>query len=136
MIDLRNLKMEFCDGRETDEYSKDLQDAYFQIKNARVVVIGMPVYCWSVSGPLKNFLDITAEAFEKKPIAIACNAGSPFAYLAASDLMKILSFESKALPLQPIIKTSAKDFEGREKLISPKVFEKMAELSDTISQYL
>ncbi len=90
-IDLRKLNMQFCDGRDLKNYNEDLQKAYKLMEEANGYVIGMPVYCYSVSGVLKNFLDITCSAMEGKSTGIVCNAGGIMSYLASSDLMKILS---------------------------------------------
>ena len=51
-------KTKWIDGRDLKDYNEDLQKAYKQIEEANGYVIGMPVYCYSVSGVLKNFLDI------------------------------------------------------------------------------
>lgn len=127
IIDLRHLPMEFCDGRDIASYNAETQSAYQTIQAARAVIIGMPVYCYSVAGPLKNFLDITSQAFIGKYIGVLCNAGSPLSYLAAADLMKILSYESFAVPVQPTVLTSTSDFESGV-LTSEKAKEKIETL--------
>ena len=58
-LDLRNLELQFCDGRSLQEYNQDMQNAYKKLEQAEAFIFGMPVYCFSVSGPLKNFIDIT-----------------------------------------------------------------------------
>lgn len=131
VIDLATLEMEFCDGRELEKYSTDLQEAYQKIEASNGVIIGMPVYCYSVSGPLKNFIDITSQAFREKSFGILCNAGSSLSYLASNDLMKILSFESFAFPLSPTVMTSGADFkEG--KLINERALKKIEVLAGVV----
>jgi NAD(P)H-dependent FMN reductase len=126
-IDLREIQMDFCDGRKLEEYDKTVQSAYEKISKADILVFGMPVYCYSISGPLKNFIDITSDAMKNKQAGIICNAGSPFAYLAAAELQKILSFEAHVVTFQPVIKTSKADFTDG-KLTGEKVFDKMDDL--------
>ena len=60
IIDLRKLNLEFCNGRSKDEYNEDMQNAFKKMQEADAYVIGMPFYCYSFSGVLKNFLDITS----------------------------------------------------------------------------
>ena len=122
-IDLRKLKLEFCDGRDLKEYNQDLQNAYKQIKEANGYVIGMPVYCYSVSGVLKNFLDITCSAMENKVTGIVCNAGGVMSYLASADLMKILSYEVHVLTVQPTVYAYGNDFKDG-KIENEKVLHK------------
>jgi len=127
IIDIRDLNMEFCDGRPTEEYNSDMQSALKTIKKSDAGIIGMPVYQYSVAGPLKNFLDITTEAFNYKFIGIVSNSGGVRSYLAANDLMKILAFEAFALPIMPLVHTWAGDFED-DKLKNKKVVEKIDEM--------
>ena len=123
IIDLRKLKLEFCDGRDLKDYKEDLKNAYELIESASGYVIGMPVYCYSVSGVLKNFLDITCGAMENKCAGIVCNAGGIMSYLASSDLMKILSYEVHVLTVQPTVYAHGNDFKDG-KIVNEKVLHK------------
>ena len=60
ILDLRSFDMQFCDGRKLVDYNLDTQKVFQMINEADGFIIGMPVYCYSVSGPLKNFIDITS----------------------------------------------------------------------------
>ncbi|QQR84209.1 NAD(P)H-dependent oxidoreductase [Candidatus Peregrinibacteria bacterium] len=131
LIDFRKLELEFCDGRAFHEYNDSIKEAYQSIQESEIVLIGCPVYCWSISGVLKNFIDITAKAFEGKKIGILVQAGSPFAYLASAELMKILSFEANATTVQPIVKSNINDFD-HSGLKSKKVEEKIMQLLDAL----
>ena len=123
LIDLRKLELQFCDGRDLKEYNQDLQNAYRLMESAKAYIIGMPVYCYSVSGVLKNFLDITCGAMENKVCGIVCNAGGVMSYLASSELMKILSYEVSCLSIQPTTYAYGNDFKDG-KITNPKVIEK------------
>ncbi len=131
IIDLTQLNMEFCDGRPLEQYNEDLQGAYQVLKSAHGYIIGMPVYQYSVSGPLKNFLDIVSGAMKGKPFGVVCTSGGVRSYLASADLMKILSFEASAIPLQPTVHTYKADFEG-EKIINEKIHEKIDALLENL----
>ncbi|TSC78992.1 MAG: FMN reductase [Candidatus Peregrinibacteria bacterium Gr01-1014_25] len=110
VIDLRDLKLEFCDGRDLEEYGKDLRAAHAAIAKADAIIVGMPVYCYSVSGPLKNFFDIVSDAFEGKPVGILCNSGGIRSSMASSHLMTILAFECHCSTVQPAVHTWSEDF--------------------------
>lgn len=113
-LDLRQIKLEFCDGRDLSGYHEDLRVAAREIKESDAYIIGMPVYCYSVSGVLKNFLDITCGGMEDKPFAIVCSSGGERSYLATADLQKILTFEVRARPFPRVVFASGKDFkDGR-----------------------
>ena len=130
-LDLRSFKMQFCDGRKLHAYNSDTQKAYEMVNKADGLIIGMPVYCYSVSGPLKNFIDITSSAMEEKVVGIICTTGSLVSYLASADLAKILAYESRVLSIQPVVCSSYEDFnDGR--LESQKVREKLNSMIDVL----
>ena len=91
----------------------------------------MPVYCYSVSGVLKNFLDITCSAMENKYAGIVCNAGGVMSYLASADLMKILSYEVHALTVQPTVYAWGDDFKNG-KITNEKVLHKAVHMVEKL----
>jgi len=135
ILDLRYFDMQFCDGRKLKDYNSDTQKAFEMINDADGFIVGMPVYCYSVSGPLKNLIDITSSAMEKKVAGILCTTGSPMSFLASSDLAKILAYESNVLSVQPVVCTSYEDFKDG-KLKSRKVKEKLKNMIEVLLHYL
>ncbi len=135
MLDLRKLNMEFCDGRPLEEYNNDMQKAYHILKSADAYIIGMPVYQYSVSGPLKNFLDIVSGAMKRKIAGIVCVSGGTRSYLASQDLMKILSFEVHVVSVQPTVHASKEDFDGQQ-IVNPKIIEKIEGMVDSILRFV
>ncbi len=135
VLDLRDLEMEFCDGRPLKEYNQDMRAAHKLLSQADGYVIGMPVYMYSVSGPLKNFLDIVSSAMKDKFTGLVCTSGGVRSYLAAEDLMNILSFEVNVTTVQPIVHVYAADFQNSN-IINPKVFEKIDAMINRLLQFL
>ena len=134
-LDLRSFDMQFCDGRKLTDYNPDTQKAFEMVNEADGFIIGMPVYCYSVSGPLKNLIDITSLAMEKKVAGILCTTGSSMSFLASSDLVKILAYESNVLSVQPVVCTSYEDFKDG-KLENRKVKEKLKSMIRVLLNYL
>ncbi len=135
ILDLRRLDLQFCDGRPLSEYNRDMQQAYVKVESAAGYIWGMPVYCFSVSGVLKNFIDITANAMENKVSATLCNAGGNRSYMAFGDLSKILAFESRVTTVQPSVYTSYEDFENGQ-LVNPAIRERINEMLDALLHQL
>ena len=135
ILDLRYFDMQFCDGRKLIDYNSDTQEAFEMINDADGFIIGMPVYCYSVSGPLKNLIDITSSAMEKKVAGILCTTGSPMSFLASSDLAKILAYESHVFSVQPVVCSSYEDFKDG-KLKSRKVKEKLKNMIEVLLHHL
>ena len=135
LLDLRDIQMEFCDGRPLKDYHSEVRKAYRVMEQADAFIIGMPVYCFSVSGPLKNFIDITSGAMEKKIAGILCNAGGNRSYMASADLSNILAYESQVTTVQPIVYSNYDDFEGNT-LTSKRVKSRIRELVNHLTQLL
>lgn len=131
VMDLRELDMDFCDARPIHDYSQDMQVAHEKLLNAKAIIFGMPVYCYSISGPLKNFIDIHSKAWEGKVAGIICNSGGPNSYLASAELIKILSFETKTLTVQPTVYSTATDFMG-DAIESETVLLKINEMVESL----
>jgi len=134
-LDLRYFEIQFCDGRKLKDYGSDTQKAYDMVQESDGLIIGMPVYCYSVSGPLKNLIDITSSAMENKVAGIFCTTGSSMSYLASADLAKILAYESQVLSVQPVVCSSYEDFKNG-KLDSQKVQDKLNAMIEALISLL
>jgi NAD(P)H-dependent FMN reductase len=135
LIDLRDIELEWCDGRPSSQYNDDLQRCRKIINEADGIIIGMPVYCYSVSGPLKNFLDIVIGSMDSKVAGVVCQSGGIRSFLASADLMKILSFEADVISVQPVVHTSVADF-NEGKLVNQGTFEVINQMIDAILRYI
>lgn len=134
-LDLRSLKMEFCDGRSLADYNADMQKAYRLLESAQAFIFAMPVYCWSVSGVVKNLIDITAGALENKVAGILCNAGGDRSFMASAELVKVLYYESGVMTVHPIVYTTYEDF-ADGKLIAEKPLAKIPTMVDALMKQL
>lgn len=132
-LDLRDLELQFCDGRSLQEYNEDMQNAFKKLEQAEAFIFGMPVYCFSVSGALKNFIDITSGAMENKVAGILCNAGGNHSYMASAELSKILAYESHVTVVQPAVYSNYEDFDDNG-LASEKVKEKIKDMVSTLER--
>lgn len=131
LIDLRKLDLPFCDGRALTNYPQALQTIYDQIEKADYLIIGMAVYCYSLSGVLKNFIDLFAKSFKNKRFGVCAAAGSKMSYLGTSDLVKILGYESSATGVQPVVLTDHTDF-NEEQIIDPTVIERIERMLNSL----
>lgn len=92
-IDLRERKLEFCDGRELSEYGEEIQQDAEYIKKADYVVIGFPIYHASISGVLKNYIDVIASAFCEKQLILLCVGKNPHHQIAYEHFLESMSLK-------------------------------------------
>jgi NAD(P)H-dependent FMN reductase len=130
-LDLRALKLQFCDGRKLADYNEDMQQAYRVLESADAIIFAMPVYCWSMSGVVKNLIDITAGALENKVAGILCNAGGNRSFMSSADLINVLYYESRVMTVHPVVYTSYEDFEDG-KLVAEKPLAKISTMIDAL----
>ena len=112
-LELADVALEFCDARPLEQYGESMRSAAARVEKADAYVIGMPVYCYSVPGVLKNFLDVTVGGMEGKPFALVAVAGGERSYLACADLQRILMYEAALVPFPRVVYASEKHFDGR-----------------------
>jgi NAD(P)H-dependent FMN reductase len=132
-LDLRTLNLQFCDGRSLTDYNEDMQKAYRLLESAQAYIFAVPVYCWSMSGVVKNFIDIIAGALENKVAGILCNAGGNRSFMSSADLINVLFYESGVMTVHPIVYTSDGDF-ADGKLIAEKPLAKIPIMLDALEK--
>ena len=123
--------MDLCDARPLEEYSSDIQRVYEIMDSSEAVIFGMPVYQYSMSGVLKNFIDICGGALAGKSVGVIVNAGGPNCYMASQDLFNALQFEYATTNIMPTPHTWSMDFQDG-KLVNEKVMSKLDELATKI----
>jgi FAD reductase [NAD(P)H] len=127
ILDIRSFDMDFCDGRSFDRYNADTQKTFEIMSSAGGYILGMPVYSHSISGALKNLIEITSPAMTKKAVGVICNSDGIRSYLASVDLLKVLSYEAHAIPIQPVVHTYPESFHG-EDIYDEQIFELLEEM--------
>ncbi len=134
-IDLRELKLEFADGRRIEDYGRDLKTVYRKLAVAKGFVLAFPVYSFSHSGVVKNFIDIVCGAMQGKFIGLIENSGGRLSYLAAAEMMKLLAFDFDITTVQPVVYTSSMSFDNG-KLVDQKAFEKLDKMTDRLLEFV
>ncbi|MDC0506266.1 hypothetical protein OAN96_01575, partial [Candidatus Gracilibacteria bacterium] len=89
-------------------------------------------YQYSMSGVLKNILDICGGALKEKHIGVIVNAGGPNCYMASRDLLDAMYYEYQTQNIAPTPYTWWMDFKDG-KLVNEKAAAKLDELVAKIS---
>ncbi|RMG25140.1 MAG: NADPH-dependent oxidoreductase [Methanobacteriota archaeon] len=133
ILDLRDYDIPFCDGRSLDEYPESVQRIRPILESADAFIIGFPVYMYTFSGVVKNFLDIFSSYFERKICGIVMNAGGSNCYLASRDLINSMNFEVGTVFVQPTVYSYSSHFdETKTRLESEYVLNKIDQMIDSL----
>lgn len=100
-INVRDLNIELCDGRDPALYEGDTKTLIEKIVAADALIIGTPVYRGSYTGILKNVFDVIPnDALVGKPVGIVVTGSTQHHYLTIEHEIKPLLgfFHAHALP--------------------------------------
>lgn len=107
LVDLRELDLPFCDGKEDEsDYPEDVFDMRDRVAAADGIILGTPEYHGGYSGVLKNALDLMGfDEFEGKMIGlVGVSGGRMGAYGALSALREVgRSLHAWVVPTQALI---------------------------------
>lgn len=82
IIDLSQATLDFCDGRPIEEYNLDTQRVLEKVKNADAYLFGSPMYRGTMTGALKNLIDLIPDDYIKgKSAGLLATGGSDHHYL-------------------------------------------------------
>jgi NAD(P)H-dependent FMN reductase len=82
IIDLSNQTLDFCDGRAVQDYNSDTQQVLTRIKEADGYLFGSPMYRGTMTGALKNLIDLIPNEYIKgKAAGMVATGGSDHHYL-------------------------------------------------------
>ena len=94
LIDLGTLDLGFANGTPPADLDDDTADAIAAIENAKAVIFATPIYRGSLSGSLKNLIDLTpVPALQGKVVGLVAMGASDHHFLGAErHLRDVLAF--------------------------------------------
>ncbi len=94
LLDLGQLSLGFADGRPLDQLTDDTPTLVRSIEAADAVILATPVYRATLTGALKNALDLLPiEALQAKPVGVVAMGATLHHFLGAeSHLRDILAW--------------------------------------------
>lgn len=89
LIALSDYNLDFCDGRNPDDYTGDSRTVIDKINGGDAFIIGSPVYRATYTGALKNLFDlIPNDSLRGKTVGIIATGGSNHHFLAIEHQFK------------------------------------------------
>lgn len=115
LLDLGTLRLGFADGTPPAEAGDDSAGAIAAIEAARALIVATPVYRGSLTGSLKNLLDLTpVPALQGKVVGLVAMGASDHHFLGAErHLRDVLAFFG-AVAMPVAVYLSNRDFEDGE----------------------
>lgn len=101
LVALSAYDLDFCDGRNPDDYKGDSRIVIDKIVEADALIVGSPIYRGTYTGALKNLFDlIPNDALQGKAVGIIATGGSDHHFLAIEHQFKPIFgyFKSYTVP--------------------------------------
>ena len=136
ILDLRSLKLPFCDGESDYSEYPDVERLRATVKNADGLILATPEYHGSLSGVLKNTLDLMSfEHLDGKVAGLISVLGGQANSNALNDLRVILRWvHAWVIPEQVAIPQAWKAFDSEGKLLDAKIQERLDRLAESLVQ--
>ena len=114
LLDLRDLNLVFAGSVPQNEYPPDVFELRRTLKNSQGIILATPEYHGSLSGTLKNMLDLMSiEEFETKIVGLIGVAGGHMGATNSLNTMKTIcrNLHCWVLPGEVSIANSAQSFD-------------------------
>jgi len=128
LLELRDFNLVFYGSVPQDEYPPDVLQLRQALKDSRGIVLATPEYHGSLTGALKNMLDLMRiEDFETKIIGLVGVAGGHMGAIHSLDAMKTIcrNLHCWVLPHEVSIANSSQTFNDDGTVKDPEIEERL-----------
>lgn len=126
LLDLGEFQLEFCDGRPLSAYNNDTKKVIEKITTADCLIIGTPIFQASLTGALKNLLDlIPPKALRGKVIGFVATGGTFQHYLVIENQLKPIASYFKAYVAPDAIYAHRDHFDEKNEIVDPEIIERI-----------
>jgi FMN reductase len=138
-IDLSTLDLPFCDGRiEIDTYPEQVQEFRRRIREAQGVIIATPEYHNSMTGALKNAIDLCHwDDFSQKMVGVIGVAGGAIGAINAINHIRTVmrGVGAWVVPHQVSISHSGRTFDQSLELLDPALQDRLGRLGRDVTKF-
>jgi FMN reductase len=115
LLDLGAVRLGFADGTPVEDLTDDTAATIAALESARALIVATPVYRGSLTGALKNLLDLTpVPALQGKAVGLVAMGASDHHFLGAErHLRDVLAFFG-AVTMPVAVYLTNRDFEDGE----------------------
>jgi NAD(P)H-dependent FMN reductase len=138
LIDLTDYNLVFRAGKDETGYPTDVARLRSEVKQAEGIILGTPEYHGSLSGVLKNALDLMGfDEFEGKMIGlVGVSGGRMGAFDALNTLRNIgRALHAWVIPEQASVPEAWKVFTADGKIADPQVEERLKEVGRQVARF-
>lgn len=114
LLDLREWDLPICDGKACYDHPS-IVPVTDRVAAAAAILIASPVYNYDLNAAVKNFVELTGQAWGEKPVGFLCAAGGHRSYMSPIGLANSLMFDFRCHIVPRYVYATKDDFTaGRE----------------------
>jgi len=132
-VDLRDLNLPMCDGSAAYGHPAVAPIAQ-KIKDAKCVLLGIPVYNYYANAAAKNLVELTGRAWTDKVVGFLCAAGGRSSYMSIMSLANSLMLDFRCLVIPRFVYASGESFsEGKHDEEVARRIEELAQAANRLT---
>ncbi len=138
LLELRNFNLVFYGSVPQDEYPPDVFQLRQALKDSQGIILATPEYHGSLTGALKNMLDLmTIEDFETKIIGLVGVAGGDIGAINSLNTMKTIcrNLHCWVLPQEVSIANSTQTFDDDGTANDPAIEERLLNVGRQVVKF-
>lgn len=135
LIEMKEYDVEFARGLPLGDYNNDTWEVVSKISAADIVVFGSPIYQASMTGALKNLIDLfPTDALKRKVTGIITTGAIEKHFLVTEYQIKpVLSYLKGLVPTRNVF-VHNDSFNEINDLIDDRVIPRLSEMADEMLQ--
>jgi FMN reductase len=138
LLELRDFNLVFSGSVPQDEYPPDVLQLREAIKNSQGIILATPEYHGSLTGALKNMLDLMSiDDFETKIVGLVGVAGGHIGAINSLNTMKTIcrSLHCWVLPQEVSIANSAQAFDDNGSVADPALEDRLLNVGRQLAKF-
>jgi NAD(P)H-dependent FMN reductase len=138
-IDISTLDLPFCDGRvDIETYPENVHEFRRAIRSAQGIILGTPEYHNSMTGALKNAIDLCLwDDFAQKMVGVIGVAGGAIGAINSINHTRTVmrGVGAWVVPHQVSIAHSGKAFDHELELLEPALLDRLHRLGRDVTKF-
>ena len=133
LLDMKKYDVQFCDGRNPLEYNEDTKKVINLVSSADFYIIGTPIFQASITGVLKNLIDlIDPQVFRNKVMGFIATGGTYQHYLVVENQLKPIAGYLRAFVSPGFVYAHNDHFNQQNELVDPEVLKRVENLAEEV----
>jgi NAD(P)H-dependent FMN reductase len=132
LIDLRDLNLPLCDGASAYGHPA-VAPIGQKIRDAKCILLGVPVYNYYVNAAAKNLIELTGKAWTDKVVGFLCAAGGRSSYMSVMSLGNSLMLDFRSMIIPRFVYATDESFDDTS-VTDAELHKRIEELSQTASR--